>query len=402
MNVIFLTIARIVDINAKGIYTDLLRKFRDEGHNVYVVTPLERQFKKKTNLNCKDGIFILGVEALNLQKTNAIEKGIGQLLLEYQYGKAIDKYLGNIVFDLILYSTPPITFNSVIQKLKKRNKNSISYLLLKDIFPQNAVDLQMFSNRSFIYKFFRKKEKQLYVISDYIGCMSQANVDYLLKHNAFVDASKTEINPNSLSFDIGDHNFIINKSEIRRKYNLPIDKPIIIYGGNLGKPQGIDFLINILDVNKFRNDCFFLIVGAGTEYGKLYEWFEFNKPTNSLLFKNLPKVDYEQLAASCDIGLILLDKRFTIPNYPSRLLSYLSNKMPILVATDKNTDIGIDAEQNGYGYFSESGDIVSFNNNLDKMLSSSEKRIQMGECGYTYMKKNFSVEVSYDTILKHF
>ena len=204
MNVIFLTISRIFDVNARGIYTDLLRKFRDEGHNVYVVTPLERQFEKKTNLNCKDGIFVLGVESLNLQKTNAIEKGIGQLLLEYQYGKAIDKYLGNIVFDLILYSTPPITFNSVIQKLKKRNKNSISYLLLKDIFPQNAVDLQMFSNKSLIYKFFRKKEKQLYAISDYIGCMSQANVDYLLTHNVFVDISKIEINPNSLSFDSED------------------------------------------------------------------------------------------------------------------------------------------------------------------------------------------------------
>ena len=39
MNIIFLTISRITDINARGIYTDLMRKFRDEGNQIYIVTP---------------------------------------------------------------------------------------------------------------------------------------------------------------------------------------------------------------------------------------------------------------------------------------------------------------------------------------------------------------------------
>ena len=46
------------------------------------------------------------------------------------------------------------------------------------------------------------------------------------------------------------------------------------------------------------------------------------------------------LANSCDVGLIFLDKRFTIPNFPSRLLSYMQASMPVLAATDVNTDIG--------------------------------------------------------------
>ena len=37
------------------------------------------------------------------------------------------------------------------------------------------------------------------------------------------------------------------KNEIRKKYKLPIDKTIFIYGGNLGKPQGIDFLVKCLE-----------------------------------------------------------------------------------------------------------------------------------------------------------
>lgn len=159
MNVVFLTMARIVDIKSAGIYTDLLRKFRDDGHVVYIVTPFERKFKKRSAMEFCDGVYILGVKTLNLQKTNAVEKGIGQLLLEYQYENAIKRYLSNVTFDLILYSTPPITFNRVIEKLKTKNEKAISYLLLKDIFPQNAVDLGMISNKSLIYRLFRSKEK---------------------------------------------------------------------------------------------------------------------------------------------------------------------------------------------------------------------------------------------------
>jgi aspartate 1-decarboxylase len=54
--------------------------------------------------------------------------------------------------------------------------------MLKDIFPQNAVDLGMIKTtgiKSLLYKYFRRKEKGLYFISDRIGCMSQANVDYV-------------------------------------------------------------------------------------------------------------------------------------------------------------------------------------------------------------------------------
>ena len=46
MNVIFLTVTKIDDIQSRGIYTDLMRKFRDEGHQVYIVSPVERKYGK--------------------------------------------------------------------------------------------------------------------------------------------------------------------------------------------------------------------------------------------------------------------------------------------------------------------------------------------------------------------
>ena len=399
MNIIFLTISRIREVGSRGIYTDLMRKFRDEGHQVYIVTPYERQFGWQTALSEKDGVHLLGVCTLNLQKTNVIEKGIGTILLETQFNKAIKKYLDSVVFDLILYSTPPITFTSVVKNLKKKNPQAVSYLLLKDIFPQNAVDLGMFSRNSFLYRYFRRKETGLYRHSDYIGCMSPANVEFIRRHNPFLCPEKVEVAPNSIGLSPSS---LPDKIKIREKYGIPTDRPVFIYGGNLGTPQGIDFLVECLEANKGRKDCHFLIVGNGTEYPKLDRWFQKAEPENMSLFPGLPKEDYDALVRSCDVGLIFLDHRFLIPNYPSRLLSYLECKMPIIAATDVHTDIGSIAEKNGYGYWCESNKVEDFTACVNKFIFQPELIRQMGERGYCFLLDNYLVENTYRKIMSHF
>ena len=408
---IFLTMSREpANINSRGIYPDLLRKFRDEGFEVYIVMPHERSLGKPTELREENGVHILGVKSLNLQKTTTIEKGIGQILVEGQYKSAIKKYLNDVKFDLILYSTPPITFPKVIAYLKKQNPHAITYLLLKDIFPQNAVDLGMMAKtgvKGQLYKFFRKKERKMYELSDYIGCMSPANVDFLLKHNLEVKADRVEVAPNSIDLVYGlQLNSLEDEGQqkaaryyIRKKYDLPLDKPIFIYGGNLGKPQGIPYLIECLDANKNRKDCYFVVVGSGTEYGKLEAWYNANLNLNVKLMQGLPKADYDLLVRSCDVGMIFLDHRFTIPNYPSRLLSYLEYKMPVVCATDVNTDIGKIAEENGYGYWCESVKPEDFTALVDKVLAADRKA--MGERGYAFLKQNYLVEHTYNAIMKH-
>lgn len=419
MNVVFFTLVRISDIEERGIYQDLMRKFRDEGHQVYIVTAAERRLEQETSLVDSHGVKILNVKTLNVQKTNIVEKGIGTLLIERQFKAAIKKYLGGVKFDLITYSTPPITFTNVVKYLKQQNPQAVSYLQLKDIFPQNAVDIGMMSTtgiKGLLYKFFRRKEKKLYAFSDYIGCMSPANVEFVLKHNPEIDAKRVEVAPNSLElkdYSLQDGQEEAERYYIRKKYNLPTDKPIFIYGGNLGKPQGIDYLIKCLDANKDRTDCHFVVVGTGTELPKLQEWYDglrltayglkantnSTNHTNVTVMKGLPKEDYDMLVKYCDVGLIFLDHRFTIPNYPSRLLSYLEYKMPVVCATDVNTDIGRIAEENGYGYWCESVKPEDFTALVDKMLASDRKAL--GEKGYEFLKENYTVENTYNAIMKH-
>jgi glycosyltransferase involved in cell wall biosynthesis len=400
MNILFLTITKIDDINSRGIYTDLLRYFIDKGHNVFIVSPTERRFRKKTLLIEENGHSILKVKTLNIQKTNFVEKGVGTLLLEYQFEKAINRYFKNVKFDLILYSTPPITLTRIIDKIKNRD-NAKTYLLLKDIFPQNAVDIVMMSGSGLLYRMFRKKEKKLYSLSDYIGCMSPANVNYLLQHNPGINPETVEVCPNSVELE-NELPEVTGKSMLKEKYGIPTESVVFIYGGNLGKPQGLDFLLTVIDANRDKEDKYFLIVGSGTEYERISRWFSENKPGNAQLFSALPKQEYDELVRSCDVGLIFLDPRFTIPNYPSRLLSYLEYKMPVLMAVDVNTDIGSIAEENGYGLWCENGDLETFNLLLDKLATDSSLRAEMGENGYRFLEENYTVKQSYDIIMKHF
>ena len=400
MNVLFLTMVSI-DVNNRGIYNDLMRKFKNEGHQVYIIYPNERRTGLPTAVEVNNGVHCLGVRTLNVTKTSIVEKGIGQLILEDLFKRALNKYFGNVRFDLILYSTPPITFNKVIKAAKMWNPEAISYLLLKDIFPQNAVDLGMMTKtgvKGMLYKMFRKKEKELYRISDYIGCMSPANVRFVLEHNPEIKAEKVEIAPNS--YDVpSEGKRAEDVKSIRDKYGLPMDVPIFIYGGNMGKPQGIPFLVECMKAVKDREDCHFVIVGDGTEYPKLEAFVNECRPKAVSIFRRLPKEDYDRLADACDVGLIFLDYRFTIPNYPSRLLPYLMSHKPIIACTDPNCDTGSLAEQKGYGFYCPSNSVEAFVKTIDRMLASDIR--QMGENGYQFFLDNYTTEHTFKAIMKH-
>lgn len=398
MKILFLTLVKIDSLEDRGIYHDLLREFVKNNHEVTVVCPTERRDGKPTQLLKKDNYQILKVKTFNIQKTNIVEKGVATLAIEYQFLAAIKKHLGDTKFDLVLYSTPPITFSKVIDFIKKRD-HAYSYLLLKDIFPQNAVDMKMMKEGGILHRAFTKKEKKLYQISDCIGCMSPANAKYLLTHNSYIPQSKAEVNPNSISpihLKFSD----IEKSNIKEKYHLPKDKTLFIYGGNLGKPQGLDFLLETIETNQDEN-AFFVIVGSGTEYNRIKLWFEEHSPQNAMLLESLPKSDYDLLVACCDVGLIFLHPDFTIPNFPSRLLSYLEFGMPILVAADPNTDIGTEVVKNNCGISVLSGDSENMKSAIHHFthLSDDDFLNYKTNCR-NYLHREFLVENSYLKIIE--
>lgn len=402
MNVLFLTLLDFSTVEESGIYTDLLREFVKDGQNVYIISPTEKRKQKPTRLIDKGNYKILKLQIGNIQKTNIIEKGISTLTIESNFLRGIKNYFSDVKFDLVIYSTPPITLQKAVEYVKMRD-NAKAYLLLKDIFPQNAVDLGMLNKtgmKRVLYNYFRSKEKRLYELSDHIGCMSQANVDFLLHNNPEISPNIIEVCPNSIE------PLTVEKDErkikeIRNKYKIPLDKTVFVYGGNLGKPQGIDFLCECLKSNKDNDQVYFVIAGSGTEFTKLKNFIDSEKLTNTQLFAQLPKGDYEILANSSDVGLIFLDNRFTIPNFPSRLLSYMQASMPVLAATDVNTDIGQVIEKGEFGLWCESSNVKQFNKKVQE-LCDIKLREQMGVNARKYLEDNYTAMHSYEIIMNHF
>jgi glycosyltransferase involved in cell wall biosynthesis len=100
--------------------------------------------------------------------------------------------------------------------------------------------------------------------------------------------------------------------------------------------------------------------------------------------------------------MIFLDDRFTIPNFPSRLLSYLEYRLPVLAATDKNTDLGKVITENKFGLWSESGDLEAIDQNTETLLRDPALRAEMGQNGFNFFVENYSVDRSYEIITNHF
>lgn len=408
MNILFLSLSATNNIDEHGIYTDVLRALSKQGHDIYIISPAERRTGIKTGFveqkvsgdnDYHSRVHLLRLRVGNIQKTNVIEKGIATILIEKQITWAIKKYFADVRFDLVLYPTPPITLVEPVEYVKHRD-GAKAYLMLKDIFPQNAIDLGMLKTtglKGYLYRWFRRKEERLYQISDKIGCMSQANCDYVLQYNSSVSPDKVEVCPNSVEFvnmRVSDD----ERTQMRRKYDIPLDKKVFVYGGNLGKPQGIPFLITCLKSQLANDRAYFLIVGDGTEFGVLEKFFNEIKPSNMRLMKRLPKADYDKMVAACDVGMIFLDHRFTIPNFPSRLLSYMQAGVPVMAVTDPNTDVGKVIVDGGFGWWCESNDVGSFSSIVERILTENNLAV-MQERELAYLKNNYSVDATVDKIL---
>lgn len=377
-----------------GMYSDLITEFIENGHAVFpVATALS---KGPSRVSIEKGIKVLRVNTLPLFNVNSIRKGIANVMLPFQYKTAISRFYKGIVFDVIIIPTPPITLINLVKPLKKKHK-AVFYLILRDIFPQNAVDLGMIRKGGLLHRYFRKQEKSLYSCADSIGCMSQGNIDYIVKHNPEVPASKLHI---MMNFQKPELKVNLNLPEMKEKYGLK-DKFVVVFGGNMGVPQKIENVIDLCKECMVFTDVVFLFIGEGRQRLRI-EKIAAAQNISNIIFKDfIPRTEYLQLIRQCDIGLISLNEKFTIPNFPSKSMSYFDAEIPILAAVDSSTDYGIIIEMAGAGLVSQAGDILSFFNNFKKLYASPELRIQMGKNGKRFLEQNMTSDIAYSTIIKN-
>ena len=230
--------------------------------------------------------------------------------------------------------------------------------------------------------------------------MSQGNIDYLLKHNSFLKKYKMELFPNTVIVKSVKQKKN-ERQEIRRKYGFSDDDVVAIYGGNFGRPQGLDFLVDVIRYYRDNKHLKFLLIGKGTEKQKIYDIIKKEGLKNVRMFDYIPRRDYEKISKASDIGLIFLDKRFTIPNYPSKTLSYFESEIPIMAATDDKTDYKDMITDVNCGFWSLSGDLKGYTKQFDKLINDQELRKKMGKNGHKYLKEKCNVESSVKILEKY-
>lgn len=379
------------------IYTDLAETISEAGHEITVVVSEQKKNKKITEMKKERGFDVLRIVTGNYYDVGFIEKGITTLKIPMLMKKGIRKHLGDREFDFILFESPPVTNASLVAWAKKYF-NCPSYLMLKDIFPQNAVDLGIFKENSILHHFFKIKEKKLFQTADYIGCMSEGNRQYVINHNTWINTSKVEIFPNTKKLT---NEITTNEFPLRERFGISDETCVFLFGGNMGRPQYVDFLCEVIKECKNEKDIYFLFVGRGTDRYKLEKVIKDFSITNALVIENLPRVEYEQLTKECDVGMIVLDPRFSIPNYPSRILSYMEYAKPVIAATDRVTDFKELIEEADCGKWIWSGNVEEFISKV-KEMSKSKRLSEMGLNGRKYIEEKFNIKYSVEILEKHF
>lgn len=373
-------------------YSDMVNVFHQKGHRVFPMAPADSQ-ENKSFVSTEEGIDVLRIKTLDVFSKNKFIKGFANILLSNQFKKGYNRFWKKNKIDLIIVATPSVMFAGFVSYLKKHTGAKV-LLMQKDIFPQNAVDLGLMKKDGLTYNFFKKNEVKLLSEADFIGCTSPGNIAYLLKHYDFLKNKKVELLYNSTKL----LEFSSDKN-IRTKYHLG-HKFIVVFGGNMGKPQQLENVLSLAKKCSVYEDVKFLIIGTGTEVEELKREAGKMQLHNLQFVDKVPREEYFQLLSNCNIGLISLHQNFTVPNTPMKLNDYLNAEIPVLASIDRGNDLGILLEKNSMGKFAYADAPDDLFSAFKELYEDKSKCHELGQNGKKFCLENLSADKSYETILE--
>jgi len=393
MNVLFVTVAWPQEGN-RNLYSDLMCEFKKNGHEVFVASADEHI--NETRYKLEEGLNVLRISTNQIRKAGKFKKAFSLAFLSTRFKRNINKYYSKYKFDLIINHTPPITLSGLMIYLKKKH-NAFYYLLLKDIWPHSSVDLNIIKKNGLVYKYFRWHEKRIYTAADAIGCMSPKNEEYVLNNNKYLDSEKVEVCPNAIT----PQKIVFTNNGVRGKYNIPPESTLFIFSGNLSKGHGLSYYLDIIESLRDYHKAYFAIGGSGTQYPYLKKEIKRRSLKNIFFYHRLPVDEFSRLLAASDVGVVLLDSRYTVPQFPSRLLAYLEAGKPVLCAVNKGTDIGDIVENAGCGISTIHGDKDSL---IAAIKNFSENKTFREGCGINASKlleEKYTTASAYSIIMEN-
>lgn len=412
MKILFLTIS-LPNLNNEGggLYADMIQELAHRGHEMTAIAPALKS--QKTGVNIEGGIKVLRVSMGPMMgNIPTYRKIINVLLMNPRYKRAYHKYLKEETFDWVVMPTPPSSLIDVVDCIIKRTGAKF-YLLLRDIHPESKIRIpsketlsrtdvyeecrKPYKAGKLMYNYLYRKSQKGYKKANLIGCMSPANIAFVKQIAPYVHPSKIVLLPNWYKEPVRSLSGI---QKVRKKYGLE-GKFVAIYGGTLGEGQAVWNIASLAKHNLYRENIVFLIVGRGLKMGVLKKMAEDDHLHNMKFLDFMPRDEYEAILSSADLGLITIDEKFPVPTSPSKVIGYMALKQPVLAMINKENDYGeFYLQSSGCGLWSVDMDYKKMFEQFDWFVEHPEERKVMGESGYNYYKKNFTVEIVCDELCK--
>jgi len=360
------------------------------GHQVTLLTST-RDISASVLLETIDGIDVVRVNAGKTLGSGWIARAISELFLSLETWWRARKHVLAANPDLIVFYSPSIFWGWLVQ-WTKNHFGCPAYLILRDIFPQWAIDLGLIRRFGPSATLFRMFERKQYAVSNTIGVQSPANLDYFGDKPAL--GRRTEVlwnwivrSPRSA-----------NPSVSRQSLSLE-GKCIFCYGGNIGVAQNLSGLIRIaVDLGSDSN-AHFLIVGDGSEKRVIEKLVEELKPSNVTILPLLPQQEFDNLLNWIDVGLVILDPKLGTHNIPGKMLNYCAAGKPVIAQVNPGNDLMDLLHQYGAG-LSSAGDESAFQLNIKLLAGDADLRTQLGVNGLRMASELFSVRTAAEQILR--
>lgn len=363
---------------------ELACEFVAHGDEVTVITP-STQLQQDYHVSVLDGVTIWRFKSGEIKNVGKIKRAINETLLSYRAWNHLKPLIRENRHDLIIYYSPSIFWGGLVQKLKK-SWNSRSYLVLRDFFPQWAIDQNLIRSGSLIEKYFRFFEKKNYANADTIGVMSQKNKEWF--DTAVTTNKKVEV-----LYNWAANTPVIAQQNFKHSLGLR-DKIVYFYGGNIGHAQDMMNIVRLAQAMRHHDKAHFVLVGAGDEVELVEKAITDQKLSNMTLLPSVSQETYKDMLAEFDIGLFTLHKDHSTHNFPGKLLGYMVQELPILGSVNQGNDLKSVVEEAHAGFVSINGDDESFLANALLLLQDAKLREQIGTNAKHLLESSFSVEAA--------
>jgi glycosyltransferase involved in cell wall biosynthesis len=376
---------------AKQIH-DLSVEFLRHGHEVTVLTTTH-EITEDLEVSLQSGVRVARVKTPQIKGASNLRRGFHEIRISALVWRKAGGFLSKHPADLIVFYSPTIFWGALVSRLKAMWRCR-SYLILRDIFPEWAVDAGVLK-RGVTYRFFRKKEAEQYGAADVIGVQSEGDLAYF-DRNFGVGRFQLEVLLNWTKLEESNP----PKTEIRLRLGL-FNQIVFFFGGNVGIAQDIDNLLRLAASLAGDSRIFFLIVGEGSEARRLKATIAERRLTNIRMLPPVEQREYISMVSEFDVGLISLDRRLKNHNIPGKLLSYFYWGLPVLASINAGSDLFALLDGNQAGICVANGDDEGLRAAALRLANDPELRRRMGRNGRLLLEEKFSVESAAQQILQH-